>query len=135
VHSIASGRVLFGMLVLLSAMAGRVPAQDRSIEAAVSEALERYSTALESLDASSVKKIQPSIDVESLKKAFGQMRTLEVTIADLKVLSTDAAIVRVSCKVTQTLTPKVGSKQTTTVNRVVRLKRVDTGLVIDAFER
>jgi hypothetical protein len=63
------------------------------------------------------------------------MRALEVTIADLKVLSADNVAVRVSCKVTQTLTPKAGSKHTTTVTRVVRLKRVDAGLVIDAFER
>jgi hypothetical protein len=109
--------------------------QDRAVEAAVSTALERYSTALESLDAESVKKVQPAIDVESLKKAFREMRALDVTIADLKVLSSDAAVVRVSCKVTQTLTPRAGSKQTTAVNRVVRLKKHEDGFVIDAFER
>ena len=70
-----------------------------------------------------------------LKKAFKEMRALEVTIADLKVLSTDATVVRVSCKVTQTLTPRAGSKQTTAVNRVVRLKKHETGFVIDGFER
>lgn len=119
----------------LTAMSARVPAQVRPIEIAVGEALERYSTALESLDADSVKKVQPAIDVDSLRKAFKEMRALEVTIAELKVLSTEAAIVRVSCKVTQTLTPKAGSKQTTAVNRVVRLKKQEAGFVIDAFER
>lgn len=108
---------------------------ERDVEAAVADALERYSSALESLDAASVKKVQPSIDLESLKKAFRAMRSLEVTIADLKVLSTDAAIVRVSCRVTQTLIPKAGSKQTTAVTRVVRLRRQDAAFVIDAFER
>lgn len=133
---------VFAVLVALTIAGIVVPAagagaaaQDKVVEAAVSAALERYSTALESLDADSVKKIQPGIDVDSLKKAFKEMRALDVTIADLKVLSTDAAVVRVSCKVTQTLTPKAGSKQTTAVNRVVRLKKHETGFVIDAFER
>ena len=112
-----------------------VSAQDRNLEAAVAAALERYSSALESLDADSVKKIQPAIDVEALKKAFRDMRSLEVTIGDLKILSNDAAVVRVSCKVTQTLTPKAGTKHTSAITRVVRLKRQDAGLVIDAFER
>jgi hypothetical protein len=127
--------IMIAALVLLAAADARVPAQDRTVDVAVGEALERYSAALESLDADSVKRVQPAIDVDSLKKAFREMRALEVTIADLKVLSTDVAIVRVSCKVTQTLTPKVGSKQTTAVNRVVRLRRQESGFVIDAFER
>jgi len=125
------------ILVLLAILAAgtRLPAQVRSVETAVGEALERYSKALESLDADSVKKVQPAIDAEALKKAFKEMRALEVTIAELKVLSSDAAIVRVSCKVTQTLTPKAGAKQTTAVTRVVRLRKQDEGYVIDAFER
>ena len=128
-------------LILLSSLgppalaAGTGLVQDRAIESAAGAALERYSTALESLNADLVKKIQPAIDVETLKKAFREMRALEVTIADLKVLSVDSAAVRVSCKVTQTLTPKAGSKHTTTVTRVVRLKRIDASLVIDTFER
>jgi hypothetical protein len=132
----------FALLVLLlagglsaGAVATAVMVQNPTVEAAVSAALERYSTALESLDADSVKKVQPAIDVDSLKKAFKEMRALDVTIADLKVLSSDATVVRVSCKVTQTLTPRAGSKHTTAVNRVVRLKKHDTGFVIDAFER
>ena len=132
----------FAVLVLLlagslsaRAAGAAVMVQNPTVEAAVSAALERYSTALESLDADSVKKVQPAIDVDSLKKAFKEMRALDVTIADLKVLSSDATVVRVSCKVTQTLTPRAGSKHTTAVNRVVRLKKHDTGFVIDAFER
>jgi hypothetical protein len=121
--------------ISLRAAGAEVGAQDRTVETAVSTALDRYAAALESLDADSVKKIQPAIDVDLLKKAFKEMRALDVTIADLKVLSTDAAVVRVSCKVTQTLTPKAGSKQTTAVNRVVRLKKQEAGFVIDAFER
>ena len=117
------------------AAAVSIGAQDRPLETAIGAALERYSSALESLNADAVKKIQPAIDVESLKKAFKEMRALEVTIADLKVLSSDASVVRVSCKVTQTLTPKAGSKQTSAINRVVRLKKHESGFVIDAFER
>jgi hypothetical protein len=128
-------RTAFVAVLAIFVAAGSLLAQDRGVEAGVTAALERYSSALESLDADSVKKIQPAIDVEALRKAFREMRALEVTIADLKVLSTDAAVVRVSCKVTQTLTPKAGTKQTSSVNRVVRLKRQDAGFVIDAFER
>jgi hypothetical protein len=135
-RGLAAALVLPTVLDLAVAVSvGAGTAQDRTVEAAVTETLERYSTALESLDADSVKKVQPAIDVESLKKAFKEMRALDVTIAELKVLSTDAAVVRVSCKVTQTLTPRAGSKQTTAVNRVVRLKKHEAGFVIDAFER
>lgn len=123
------------LLVCAAAALAPVRAQDRGLEAAVTAALERYSSALESLDAASVKKVQPAIDVEALKKAFRDMRSLEVSIAELKILSNDAAVVRVSCKVTQTLTPKAGTKHTSAITRVVRLKRQDTVLVIDAFER
>ena len=105
------------------------------LEAAVKEALQQYSTALESLDADAVKKVQPSIDVASLKKAFGDMKTLEVEIDTIKVLTSEAAAARVSCRVTQVLTPKAGSKRTTAVTRVMRLRRQDAAWVIDAFER
>jgi hypothetical protein len=127
--------IIMTAIAVVTAVSICLPAQVRPVEVAIGEALERYSTALESLDADSVKKVQPAIDVESLRKAFKTMQSLEVTIEDLKVLSTDAAIVRVSCKVTQTLTPKAGSKRTSAVNRVVRLKKQDAGFVIDAFER
>jgi hypothetical protein len=105
------------------------------VEAEVRELLQQYSTALESLDADAVKKLQPSIDVDNLKKAFKEMRELDVTIDTIKVLSVDAAVARVSCRVTQTLTPKAGSKRTTAVTRVLRLKRGQSAWLIDAFER
>jgi hypothetical protein len=108
---------------------------DRPADAGVRELLQQYSTALESLDAEAVKKVQPAIDLGSLKKAFDEMRALDVDIEDVKVLSGDARVARVSCRVTQTLTPKAGSKRTTTVTRVIRMRRADEGWVIDAFER
>jgi hypothetical protein len=37
--------------------------------------------------------------------------------------------------VAQTLTPKVGSRQTTEVTRVMRLRRKDNGWIIQGFER
>jgi hypothetical protein len=37
----------------------------------------------------------------------------------------------VSCRVTQAFTPKAGSKQNTTVTRVMRLRRQDAAWVID----
>jgi hypothetical protein len=109
-------------------------ASDR-LEAEAKDLLQQYSAALESLNADAVKKLQPSIDVETLKKAFKEMRELDVTIDNVKVLSVDAALARVSCRVSQTLTPKAGSKQTTAVTRVLRLRKVQSAWVIDAFER
>ena len=104
-------------------------------EAGVRETLQKYSAALESLDAKAVKKVQPSIPVENLTKAFNDMRELKVDIDAVRVLSMDGAAARVSCRVTQTLTPKVGSKQTTAVTRVMRLRREADAWVIDGFER
>jgi hypothetical protein len=104
-------------------------------EADVRDTLQRYSAALESLDVNAVKKVQPSIPAESLAKAFGDMRELDVTIDMIRVLSLDRATARVSCRVTQTLTPKAGAKRTTTVTRVMRLKRNPDLWIIDGFER
>jgi hypothetical protein len=85
--------------------------------------LQEYAAALENLDADAVKRIQPSIRVDNLAKAFKDVRELKVTIDAVRILSTDGTSARVSCHVTQTLTPKVGSKQTTAVTRVMRLRR------------
>ena len=110
-------------------------AQQGSAEAGVRDALQRYSAALESLDANAVKKVQPSIPADNLAKAFKDMRELKVRIDDVRVLSLDGSTARVSCKVTQTLTPKAGSRQTTAVTRVMRLRRATDMWVIDSFER
>lgn len=104
-------------------------------EAGVRETLQKYSAALESLDANAVKKVQPSIPIENLTKAFKDMRELKVEIDAVRVLSMDGATARVSCRVRQTLTPKVGSRQTTAVTRVIRLRREADSWVIDGFER
>ena len=116
--------------------ARQTPAQvDKAVDPGVREALQQYATALESLDADAVQKVQPAIDVEGLKRAFREMRSLEVEIDNVKVLSGDQSTARVSCRVAQTLTPKAGSRQTTTVTRVLRLRRQDAGWIIQAFER
>jgi serine/threonine-protein kinase len=109
--------------------------QPSAADAGVRDTLQRYSAALESLDASAVKKVQPSIPADTLAKAFNDMRELKVMIDDIRVLSLDGTSARVSCRVTQTLTPKVGSKKTTAVTRVMRLKRATDAWVIDRFER
>jgi len=123
--------------LLLVALAGAATAAQTTdkVEAEAREVLQQYATALASLDAAAVKKLQPAIDVETLKKAFKEMKALEVAIDNVKVLSVDASLARVSCRVSQTLTPKAGSKQTTAVTRVVRLRRAQPAWVIDAFER
>ena len=104
-------------------------------DAGIRDALKQYATALEHLDAEAVKKVQPSIEVENLRKAFREMRALNVTIEDVRVLAADGTNARVSCKVNQTLTPKAGSKQTTAVTRVMRLRRQVGSWIIDSFER
>jgi hypothetical protein len=63
------------------------------------------------------------------------MHALKVDIDAVRVLSMDRTIVRVSCRVTQTLTPKIGSGKTTAVTRVLRLRREADFWVIDGFER
>jgi Tol biopolymer transport system component len=123
--------------------AGQPQAPPGPTEAGVRDTLQRYSAALESLDANAVKKVQPSIPTDNLTRAFREMRELKVAIDAVRVLSIDGTTARVSCRVTQTLTPRVGSRQTTTVTRVMRLRRVaDSSVspsadvwVIDGFER
>ena len=97
--------------------------------------LQQYSTALASLDADAVKKVQPSIDLDGLRRAFREMKTLEVVIDDVKLLSTDASITRISCRVVQTLTPKAGARRATEVTRVVGRRRGDPSRVRDGVER
>ena len=127
------------MMLIVSSLDVRIVAAAQNpspaAEADVRDALQRYSAALESLDAAAVKKVQPSIPAESLAKAFRDMRELDVTIDMIRVLSFDGATARVSCRVTQTLTPKAGAKRTTTVTRVMRLKRSPDVWIIDGFER
>ena len=122
-------------LVAMLCTAGMPHAQTATAEIGVRDALQRYSAALESLDANAVKKVQPSIPADNLAKALKDMRELKVAIDAVRVLSTDGATARVSCRVTQTLTPKVGSKQTTAVTRVIRLRRDANAWMIDGFER
>jgi len=120
-----------GRAPLVSAAQNPVPAA----EADVRDALQRYTAALESLDVNAVRKVQPSIPADSLAKAFRDMRELDVTIDMVRILSLDGATARVSCRVMQTLTPRAGAKRTTTVTRVMRLKRTPDVWIIDGFER
>jgi len=138
------GTQLLAALMTVAALVGGSPvvrigpnpqAADRAVEAAIQETLQQYSAALANLDALAVKRVQPSIDVDTLRTAFKEMRTLEVMIEDVRILSSETATARVSCRVTQTLTPKAGTKKTTTVTRVIRFRRQEGGWVIDAFER
>jgi hypothetical protein len=135
-HKRSHGFVVLALtLVWMLALVGVPQAQTTTAETGVRDALQRYSAALESLDANAVKKVQPSIPTDNLAKAFRDMRELKVRIDDVRVLSLDGSTARVSCKVTQTLTPKVGMRQTTAVTRVMRLRRATDAWVIDGFER
>jgi hypothetical protein len=136
-HATTFGSLRLSLIAILLATAATAFAQQTTsrIEMEARDVLQRYSTALAGLDADAVKRVQPSIDVDSLRKAFREMKTLDVSIDTIKVLSSDAATARVGCRVTQTLTPKAGTKRSTSVTRVMRLRRMDTGWVIDSFER
>jgi hypothetical protein len=133
------------MLTIIVCLGGRhmasaqapapTPNPPATADGALRDTLQRYSAALERLDPEAVRKVQPGIPVSTLTKAFKDMRELKVMIDAVRVLSMDAATARVSCRVTQTLTPKAGAKQTTTVTRVMRLRRDADLWVIDAFER
>ena len=108
---------------------------DRALETAARDVLRRYSTALAALDAEGVKKVQPSVDADTLKKAFKEMRTLAVTIDEVRVLSSDESSMRVSCRVAQSLTRRAGARQTSTVTRVMRLRKQEGLWIIEGFER
>ena len=131
-HAIGLAALTLAAMLYVAAVPS---AQTATAETGVRDALQRYSAALESLDANAVKKVQPSIPADNLAKAFKDMRELKVKIDDVRVLSLDGSTARVSCKVTQMLTPKVGSRQTTAVTRVMRLRRTTDAWVIDGFER
>jgi hypothetical protein len=115
--------------------AAQPPQPHTQVETAARDALTQYSAALESLDAEQVKKIHPAVDVELLRRAFRDMRELKVTIDNVKVLSTEGATARVSCRVTQSLTPKIGQKTTNVITRVLRLRKQEAAWLIDGFER
>ena len=130
--------IILAMLALWSPVllaAGEPQDPLAAAEPGVRGLLQRYSAALESLDANAVKKVQPAIPTDNLTKAFKEMRELRVMIDTVRVLSADGTRARVSCRVTQTLTPRIGTKQTTTVTRVMRLRRDADSWVIDGFER
>lgn len=134
----AASTAVFAATVLVTCAihAAQAPsAATEAVKTAVTELLDQYTLALESLDADAVKKVQPSVDAESLRSAFRQMRSLEVEIDQVAVLSVADVTVRVSCRVMQTLEPRAGSKQATTVTRVLRLKRAEDTWLIEAFER
>jgi hypothetical protein len=132
---LGSSALLAGQATAPTPKPAAVPAPQTPVESAAKEALQQYSAALESLDADRVKKIHPAVDVEGLRGAFRDMRELKVSIDSVRLLSTDGAVARVSCRVTQTLTPRAGSKQTTAVTRVLRLRRQEAVWLIDGFER
>lgn len=123
------------LLVSAAAATAAGQAGDAALKARVAELLAQYTTALENLDADAVKKVQPSADTEILRNAFRQMRSLEVDIDEITILSSSENTARVSCRVKQTLVPRAGSRQTTTVTRVLRLKRQDNAWLIETFER
>lgn len=110
--------------------------QFAQVEAAAKELFQEYAAAYEALNADRVKKIQPSMDLALLRSTFRELRELKLTIDDIKVLTVDGPVARVSMKVTQVATPKAGAKPAPNiVTRVVRLRRQEAVWLIDGFER
>jgi len=106
------------------------------VEAAAKELFQEYAAAYEALDADRVKKIQPSMDLALLRRAFRDLREMKLSIDNIKVLTVDGPTARVSIRVSQVVTPKAGAKQNPeVVTRVVRLKRQEAVWLIDGFER
>jgi hypothetical protein len=106
------------------------------VEAAAKDLFQEYAAAYESLDAERVKKIQPAMDLALLRRAFRDFREMKLTIDDIKVLTLDGPIARVSIRVTQVVTPKAGARQSPDiVTRVVRLRKQEAIWLIDGFER
>lgn len=106
------------------------------VEAAAKEVFQEYAAAYEALNADRVKKIQPSMDLALLRRTFRDLRELKLTIDDIKVLTVDGPVARVSIRVTQVATPKAGAKPNPNiVTRVVRLRRQEAVWLIDGFER
>jgi hypothetical protein len=101
----------------------------------IKDALQQYATAYESLNADQVKKIWPTVDAEGLKRAFREMRELKISIDSVRVLSIDGATARASARVMQTMTPKAGAKDASTVTRVFRLRKQEAVWVIEGIER
>ena len=106
-----------------------------AFDAPIRDALQQYATAYESLDAAQVKKIWPAVDADKLRRAFGDMRELKLSIDSVRVLSTDGATARVSARVIQTMVPKAGAKEASTVTRVFRLRKQEAVWLIEGFER
>jgi hypothetical protein len=106
------------------------------VEAAAKEIFQEYAAAYEALNADRVKKIQPSMDLALLRRTFRDLRELKLTIDEIKVLTVDGPIARVSIRVTQVATPRAGAKpDPNVVTRVVRLRRQEAVWLIDGFER
>jgi hypothetical protein len=110
--------------------------QFAQIEAAAKEIFQEYAAGYESLDADRVKKLQPSMDLGELRRAFRDIREIKMTIDNIKVLTADGPVARVSFRVTQIVTFKAGGKRDpTVVTRVVRLRKQEAAWLIDGFER
>jgi hypothetical protein len=106
------------------------------VEAAAKDIFQEYAAAYEALNADRVKKIQPSMDLALLRRTFRDLRELKLTIDEIKVLTVDGPVARVSIRVTQVATPKAGAKpDPNVVTRVVRLRRQEAVWLIDGFER
>ena len=114
---------------------GPPAAAQSAADGPIKEALQQYASAYESLDAEQVKKIWPAVDVEGLRRAFRDMRELKLSIDSVRILSIDGSSARVSGRVVQTMVPKAGNKDVSTVTRVFRLRKQEAVWLIEGFER
>ena len=98
-------------------------------EAAVRATLRAYERAYSSLDAQAVKRIFPNVNADALGRAFAQLREQSVVIRNerVKVTGTTATV---SGTVTQSFTPRVGSRGQTSVDAQFQLQKTEAGWII-----
>jgi len=89
------------------------PVPDRASDTtvAVENALDRYRLAFNTLDAAALKSVWPTVDARALARAFGQLRSQEITFADCQMTpnSTDSHV-GVTCRGSIRFVPRIGRR-------------------------
>ena len=84
--------------------------------ASVRETLSRYGAAYSRLDASAARAVWPSVDVRALGRAFSELRSQRVTLADCDI-AVDGARAKAACRGAATYVPRAGDQNPRTEAR------------------
>ena len=82
----------------------------------VLETLSRYGAAYSRLDASAARAVWPSVDVRALGRAFSELRSQRVTLADCDI-AVDGARAKAACRGAATYVPRAGDQNPRTEAR------------------